>query len=196
MDAEDVGLLARHPETPRRLLTVEEFLRMAETGILTEDDRVELIEGELVAMAPIGSEHAATVGALNRLLVLAVGNRGIVFPQNPVRLNSRSVPQPDFTILKPRADGYRAALPRPNDVLLAIEVSDSSLAYDQGVKLELYAARKIREVWIVDLVHRLIEVHRTPKGNRYTSSSNVERAGTLDIEALPGVALAASDIIG
>jgi Uma2 family endonuclease len=196
MDADNVGLLARHPEIPRRLLTAEEFLRMAEVGILTEDDRVELIEGELVAMAPFGSEHAGTVGALNRLLVMAIGERGIVFPQNPVRLDGSCVPHPDFTILKPRPDGYRSVLPGPDDVLLAIEVADSSLSYDRGPKLELYAARSIREVWIVDLVHRLIEIHRTPRGNHYASSTTVERTATLGIEALPGVAPAAFDILG
>jgi Uma2 family endonuclease len=196
MDAENLGLLARHPEIPRRLLTAEEFLRMAEAGILTEGDRVELIEGEPVAMTPSGSEHAGTVGALNRLPVMAIGDRGIVFPQNPVRLDRSCVPQPDFTILKPRPDGYRSAMPGPDDVLHAIEVADSSLPYDRGPKLALYAARSIRELWIVDLVHRMIEVHRTPRGRHYASSTTVERTATLRIEALPGVALAASDILG
>ena len=96
MDREELGLLSRYPATPRRLLTVDEYHRMGEAGILTDDDRVELIEGELVAMAPIGSEHVAATNALTRLLVLAVGDRGIVSVQNPVRLTRRSEPQPDF----------------------------------------------------------------------------------------------------
>ena len=98
MDREELGLLSRYPATPRRLLTVDEYHRMGEAGILTDDDRVELIEGELVAMAPIGSEHVAATNALTRLLVLAVGDRGIVSVQNPVRLTRRSEPQPDFAV--------------------------------------------------------------------------------------------------
>ncbi|MBV8457956.1 MAG: Uma2 family endonuclease [Acetobacteraceae bacterium] len=141
---DDVGstLLARYPAVPRRLLTVDDYHRMGEAGILSEDDRVELIEGELVEMAPIGSEHAASVAALNHLLVLAVGARGLVFPQNPVRLDPHNEPQPDFTVLKPRPDGYRSALPRAEDILLIVEVSASSLGYDRGLKLALYARHR------------------------------------------------------
>ena len=102
MDREELGLLSRYPATPRRLLTVDEYHRMGEAGILTDDDRVELIEGELVAMAPIGSEHVAATNALTCLLVLAVGDRGIVSVQNPVRLTRRSEPQPDFAVGRSR----------------------------------------------------------------------------------------------
>jgi Uma2 family endonuclease len=111
VDREELSVLSRYPATPRRLLTVDEYHRMGEAGILTEDDRVELIEGELVAMAPIGSEHVAATNALTRLLVLAVGDRGIISVQNPVRLTRRSEPQPDLAVLKPR-DDYRTTLPR------------------------------------------------------------------------------------
>ena len=130
MGREEVGVLSRYPAAPRRLLTVDEYHRMGEAGILTEDDRVELIEGELVAMAPIGSEHIAATNALNRLLVLAVGDRGIVSVGNPVRLTRHSEPQPDFAVLKPR-DDYRTSLPRPEDTMLAVEVANTSLGYDR-----------------------------------------------------------------
>jgi hypothetical protein len=124
MDRGDLGLLSRYPAAPRRLLTVDEYHLMGEVGILTDDDRVELIEGELVAMAPINSEHIAATNALTRLLVLAVGDRGIVSVGNPVRLTRHSEPQPDFSVLKP-CDDYRKTMPRPEDTMLAVEVANT-----------------------------------------------------------------------
>ena len=196
MDDDAPTLLTRYPGISRRLFTVDDYHRLGEAGILAEHDRVELIEGELVEMAPIGSEHAAGVNALNRLLVLAIGERGIVSPQNPVRLDRRNEPQPDFSVLKPRADGYRSAPPRPSDVLLIVEVSASSLAYDRGLKLALYARHAIPEVWIVNLAAQEIEVFRKPTSDRYESSARVDRTGLLEIEALPGVRIAAEGIFG
>ena len=169
MDREELGLLSRYPAAPRRLLTVDEYHRMGEAGILTEDDRVELIEGELVAMAPIGSEHIAATNSLNRLLVLAVGDHGIVSVGNPVRLNRHSEPQPDFSILKPR-DDYRKTLPRPEDTMLAVEVANTSLDYDRKVKLALYARSGIPEVWIVNLAANEVEVYRSPSPTTTLSS--------------------------
>ncbi len=186
MDRNDVGLLSRYPAAPRRLLTVDEYHRMGEAGILTGDDRVELIEGQLVAMAPIGSEHSAASNALNRLLVLAVGDRGIVSVGNPVRLNRHSEPQPDFAILKLR-DDYRKTLPRPEDTMLAVEVANTSLEFDRKVKLALYARSFIPEVWIVNLAAREVEVHRSPAADTYTSVTHAGRSDNLTIEALPGV---------
>lgn len=186
MDRNDLGLLSRYPAARRRLLTVDEYHRMGEAGILTDDDRVELIEGELVAMAPIGSEHIASTNALNRLLVLAVGDRGIVSVGNPVRLNRHSEPQPDFAVLKPR-DDYRKTLPRPEDTMLAVEVSNTSLDYDRKVKLALYARAGIPEVWIVNLAAQEVEVHRSPAADNYTTVTRAGRSDDLTIEALPGV---------
>ena len=194
MDDGGSTLLARYPAVPRRLLTVEDYHRMGEAGILSRDDRVELIEGELVEMAPIGSEHAASVGMLNRLLVLAVGGRAVVFPQNPVRLDVHNEPQPDFTVLKPRPDGYRSALPTPEDVLLVVEVAASSLAYDRGLKLALYARHGIPELWIVNVAAQEIEIFRKPAGDHYASTARAGRSGSLEIEALPGVRIAADPI--
>ena len=186
MDRNDLGLLSRYPAAPRRLLTVDEYHRMGEAGILTDDDRVELIEGELVAMTPIGSEHIASTNALTRLLVLAVGDRGIVSVGNPVRLNRHSEPQPDFAILKPR-DDYRKTLPRPEDTMLAVEVANTSLEYDRKVKLALYARGGIPEVWIVNLAAEEVEVYRSPAADNYTSVTRAGRSADLTIEALPGV---------
>ena len=192
----ETGLLTRNPWVARRALTVAEYHRMGEVGILTERDRVELIEGELIAMSPIGSEHAGTVNALNRLLVQAVGERGVVAVQNPVRLDDLSEPQPDFAVLKPRADDYRRATPRSADVLLIVEVADTSLAYDRDVKRSLYARHGVPEFWIVNLAANEVEVCRAPTGDQYASVSHVGRDGILEPELLSGVAIAVAAILG
>jgi Uma2 family endonuclease len=194
MDVETgASVLSRCPELLRHLWTVEEYHRMGEVGLLDADTRVELIEGEIVEMAPIGDAHAATSNRLNRLLVLAVGERGIVAVGNPVRLTQRSEPQPDFSVLRPRAD-YQTKGPRPEDVLLAVEVSDTTLRRDRRVKLALYARAGIPEFWIVNLEVREVEVYRSPAGDTYAS---VERKGPGDVvtmEALPSVTIAISQI--
>jgi Uma2 family endonuclease len=189
MDGNGLRLLARYPAAPRRLLSVDDYHRMGEAGILNEGDRVELIEGELVEMAPIGSEHAAAVNDLTRLLIMAVGDRAVVSPQNPVRLDQHSEPQPDFAVLKPRRDGYRSALPTPQDTLLIVEVAHSSLAYDRAVKLALYASHGIPEVWIANIPAKEVEVYRRPNGDHYDWTEPVGRSGIVKIEALPGASV-------
>lgn len=196
MDDGGSTLLAHYPTVSRHRFTVDDYHRLGETGILGEDERVELIEGELLEMAPIGSEHVASVGALTHLLVLAIGERGVVFPQSPVQLDSHNEPQPDFVLAKPRPQGYRAALPTPEDVLLIIEVAASSLAYDRGLKLALYALHRIPEVWIVNVAAQEVEVFRNPAGDRYESTTRVSGSGSLEIEALPGVRIAADRVFG
>ena len=151
----------------RHRLTVEEYYRMAEVGILKEDDRIELIEGEIIDMPPVGSLHSSAVNRLNAVFNLCAGTRAIVSVQNPIRLNSRSEPQPDLALLRHRADYYRDAHPGPADVLLLVEVAGSSLRYDVEVKLPLYAQQGIPEIWIVDLEHRRLEIHRCPDGDVY-----------------------------
>lgn len=193
MDQAELGLLSRYPAALRRLLTVDEYHRMGEAGILTADDRVELIEGELVAMAPIGSERAAATNMLNRLLVLAVGDRGIVAVGNPVRLNRHSEPQPDFSVLRPR-DDYRKTLPRPEDTMLAVEVANTSLDYDRKVKLALYARSGIPEVWIVNLAAAVVEVYRSPVADSYGAVTRAVGSDLLTIEAIPGVVIPVSGI--
>src|SRR5215471_13271332 len=151
-------VLSRCPELPRHQWTVEEYHRMGAVGLLDADSRVELLEGEIIEMAPIGDAHAATSNRLNRLLVLAVGERGIVAVGNPVRLSQRSEPQPDFSVLRPRAD-YQTKGPRPEDVMLAVEVSDTTLRRDRRVKLALYARAGIPEFWIVNLERKELEIY-------------------------------------
>ena len=150
------GLIRRHR------YTVDEYYRMGQSGILKQGDRVELIEGEIVDMVPAGSAHVGIVNRLNRLLVQAVGHRAIVSVQNPVRLSAFSEPEPDIALLMPRDDFYSSAHPGPADVLLLIEVSDSSLDYDRGVKLPLYARHEIPVVWLIDIQRKQLLIFSSP----------------------------------
>jgi Uma2 family endonuclease len=186
----------RTQEVTRRRFTVHEYHRMAEAGILHEDDRVELIEGDIVEMTPIGSRHAACVTELTRLLVPLVGDQARVSPQNPLRLGERLEPQPDISVLNVREEGYFGKLPGPEDVLLLIEVSDTTLSYDRGVKLPLYARVGIPEVWIVDLVGEVIERHTDPSGDGYRNSKRARRGETMESAALPELALRVDAVLG
>ncbi len=159
--------------TPHRF-DVDDYYRMAEAGILSAKDRVELIEGEIVDMAPIGSEHGGRVNRLNRLVSQAVADgRVIVSIQNPLRLDRRNEPQPDLMLLRPRADDYASSHPTAADVLLLVEVADSSLAYDRGPKLALYARYGVPEVWVVDLAGRAVEICREPSPEGYAERSRL-----------------------
>ncbi len=196
MDPVETDLLTRNPWVNRRRLTVAKYHRMGEAGILSENDRVELIEGQLVAISPIGSDHSGAVNALNSMLVRAVGDRGVVAVQNPVHLDDLSEPQPDFAVLRPRDDDYRRATPRPEEVLLIVEIASSSLAYDRVVKRSLYARHNIAELWIVILLANEVEVCRMPAGDHYASVSHVGSDGVLEPELLPGAAIPAESIFG
>ena len=189
--------LIEPPELLRRhRITVDEYYRMAETGVLAPDARVELIEGEIVDMAPIGSRHGSTVKRLNQLLTAQVGDRAIVAVQDPVRLSRRSEPQPDLMLLAPRADFYEHAHPTAADVLLLIEVSDTTARYDRVIKLGLYARHGVREVWIVDLDNRLLRLFRNPQGEVYTEVHETARPGIVSPQALPGLHIDASQLLG
>ena len=153
--------------TPRHRFDVAAYHRMGETGILGRKPRVELIEGEIVELSPAGSRHINTVIRLTMLFANAVGERGRVSPQNPVRLNDHSEPEPDIALLRPVDPAAPAATPRPADVVLLIEVAASSLRYDRQFKLPLYARHGIAEVWIADIDRRTIELHRAPDGYGY-----------------------------
>ena len=159
-----------HVLLQRHRLDVTDYYRMAEAGILGEDDRCELIEGEIIDMAPIGSEHASAVVRINHWLARGAADRAIVSVQNPVRLDRRSEPQPDIALLRYREDFYRHAHPGPDDVLLIVEVADTSARYDREIKLPLYARHGIPEVWIVDLRERRVDIHRQPEGSSYRES--------------------------
>jgi Uma2 family endonuclease len=176
--------------------TVDDFHRMAEAGIFHEDSRVELIKGRIVDMAAIGSAHMVAVNRLTRFLVTAVGNRGVVSVQNPVRLDRGSEPQPDITILRPGADDLGAPIPSPSDVLLLIEVADSSLQEDRDEKAPLYAASGVSEYWIVNLVDHSVEVYRRPEADRYLVVRKVGPGSEVDIAMLPHVRVPVSLLFG
>jgi Uma2 family endonuclease len=181
----------------RHRFDVDQYRRMAEAGILLEDDPVELIEGELIEMAAVGVPHIGTVMALNQLLVVATLGRAMVSVQSPVRLDRYNEPEPDLALLRPRADRYQAGEPPcPADILLLIEVACTSLAYDRRVKLPLYARHGVPEVWIVDLDALAIDVHRRPVGDGYEACSSEARGSVLEVSLLPGVHVAVSDVFG
>jgi Uma2 family endonuclease len=183
-------------ELQRRRFTVHEYYAMADAGILHEDDRVELIEGEIIEMAAIGSQHAACVDRLNRLLVRGAGDSAVVRVQNPVRLSDLTEPQPDLALLRPRDDFYAAGHPGPADTLLIVEVSHTTLGYDRGVKLPLYATARIPEVWIVNPEEGVVEVYREPSGGRYRSEGRAAPGDLLEPLALPGVAVPVERVLG
>jgi Uma2 family endonuclease len=179
----------------RTRLTVTQFQRMGETGILPPDARIELIDGEMLEMAPIGPAHMHLVNRLTRLLVRAVGDAAIVSVQNPVVVDPYSEPQPDLVLIRPEAEAA-GRLPESADVLLLIEVSDSTLRFDRKVKLPLYARRGIAEAWIVNVAGRTVEVHRDPHAEGYRLHQVVGIEQTLAPAALPSAALRLRDIFG
>lgn len=180
----------------RRLFTADEYHRMGETGILLEDERTELLNGEILLMAPIGSRHFGCVNTLTAWLVPALVGRAIVSVQNPVRLSLRSEPQPDLALLRPRRDRYYSGLPAPEDVFLVIEVSDTTLRYDRDTKLPLYAEAGIPEAWIVNLVAGSVLIGREPAPTGYQHVETVTRAGRLSPAAFPDVSIAVEDLLG
>ena len=181
--------------TPTRYrLSVDDYHKLGEVGILTEDCRVELIEGELIEMSPVGAQHVNLVNRLTKIFVLAVGDLGVVSIQNPVTLPPHSEPQPDIAVLKQSIDGAAPSLPRAEDVLLLIEVADTTLAYDRTTKLKIYAQAGIREMWIVNVQAKSIEIYQEPSANGYLRKHEFGLQDAVTPSALPQVSLALSDI--
>lgn len=175
--------------------TVDEYHDMIDTGILTENDRVELIRGEIIEKMPIGNRHIATVNRLNRLLTMATGNAAVVSVQNPVA-HSDSEPEPDIALLEPREDFYESSKPRADDALLVIDVAESSLDFDRQEKLPLYAEAGIQECWIVNLIDDCIEVHRNPQSDgRYLDVKVLRRSNHVTPLAFPNLTLAVAQIL-
>jgi len=171
---------------PRRRFTVEEFHHLAEAGILVEDERVELIEGDIVKMAAIGIRHMATVNAFGEVLYGLVQREGIVSVQNPIQLSNDSEPQPDVAVLRRR---HYTVLPVAEDVLFLIEIADSTLDYDRQIKLPLYAAAGISEVWLADLRAEKLERHTEPRDGIFTHIQIAGRGEALSSTILPAVIL-------
>ena len=178
----------------RRRFTVDEYYKMAEVGILAPDERVELLAGEIFTMAAMGNRHLFCIRWLNKELVIAVGDSAVVDPQLPVLLNQGSEPEPDFAILRWRDDHYReSAKGGPEDVLLVIEVSDTTAGFDRRHKAPLYAAEGIPEMWLWDLNARQVEVYDEPMAGGYARMRVVGPDGTLTPAALPHVVIRVSD---
>ncbi len=187
----DGGATATRPHQ----FTVADYHRMVAAGILNEDSRVELIRGQIVDMAPIGAPHLNMVNRLTRLLPAILGDLGVLSVQNPVRLDDGSEPQPDVAVLKPRPEEYETATPRAADVLLVIEVAETSLDDDRAVKAPLYAGSGIPEYWIVNIVDRVVEVYRQPENGLYLQTRRVGADGMLDVLMVPGNALPATGLL-
>jgi Uma2 family endonuclease len=179
-----------------RRFTVDEYRRMAETGILHEDDRVELLDGEIIQVSPISARHAATVTRLALLFQRLAGDRISVRVQNPVRLDDYSEPEPDIALVAPRDDFYAAAHPTPRDVALLVEVADTSLRYDRQRKIPTYAHAAIPEVWLVDLTLDRVEIHRAPSGDGYTSHQILAGDAVLTPLMLPDVGVRVEQLLG
>jgi Uma2 family endonuclease len=180
----------------RRLFTVQEYHLMGEAGILGEDDRVELIEGEIVQMAAIGTRHASCVKRLNRRFSVIPEDSAILGIQDPIQLTERTEPQPDVVLLQPRADYYETAHPIPSEVLLLVEVSDRTIDFDRDVKVPNYARSGIQEVWLWDLEVNCLEVYRCPTANGYTSMQKFERGEIVTPLAFPEFEVSVDFILG
>ena len=183
-----MGLLEEFPELKHRI-SVHAYHQMGAAGILPPDARVELIDGEIIDMAPIGKFHASVVDRLARRFFVCVGERAIVRVQGPLRLSGETEVEPDFSLLKPREDFYRDAPPTAADALLVIEVSDATQRYDRRVKVPLYARHDVPEVWVIDLENSLAHFHRNAVGGAYADISATGRPGPAAIVMLPGVTI-------
>ena len=179
----------------RRMFTVDEYHQMAASGILTEDDRVELINGEIISMRPINSPHASVVDRISNLLMSELGRSAIVRVQSPLQIPEHSEPEPDVILLAYRHDFYATAHPQPDDVYLLIEVADSSLSIDRELKLPLYAQASVLEVWIVNLIDQQIEMHRSPSAEGYQEITVAQRGEKLTIPNFSRV-ISVEDLIG
>jgi len=189
------GLAIQTATEGRKLFTVEEFELMVQAGVLKEDDRLELIEGELITMSPIGSGHASRIRLITRLMYAQVGDKAIIAVQDPVRL-ARSEPQPDLALLRPRPDGYKRSHPQAADILLIIEIADTSANYDRTVKVPLYGRSGVPEVWLIDLFESVVEVYRTPASVGYRAKQTYAAGDSLTPEGLPTVTLSVADLLG
>lgn len=184
------------PTAPTKYrFSVEEYHRMGEVGIFTEDDRVELWDGEIIVMAPIGVPHAFCVTQQQRLFDRQLGDRGIARVQQPVSLVSDTEPEPDIVIARPPEDRYRSGHPTPEDILLIIEVADTSLAYDRDTKIPGYAREGIPEAWLWDLSGAQVYVCQDPGPQGYRSVQRFGRGDVLTPSAFPDVRIPVDEVL-
>jgi Uma2 family endonuclease len=183
-------------ELQKRLFTTDEYHRLIEVGILSEDDRVELIEGEIIEMPAAGPDHAACVARLTILFTELLGRKVITWVQSPLHLHERNEPEPDVALLRPREDFYAGGLPTPDDTLLVVEVSESTLARDLKVKLPLYARAGIPEVWIISLRAKTVEAYSSPGDGAYKQTRRAKHGEALNIPGFPDMRINIDDILG
>jgi Uma2 family endonuclease len=183
-------------ETIKKRFTVEDYYRMAEAGILRPEDRVELIEGGVVEMSPMGDRHALAVSRATMIFARGLGDRAIVNVQLPVRINRYNEPQPDIALIRPRENFYGTRHPRPEDVLLLIEIADTTLQTDQHMKLPIYARSGIAEVWIIDLNNGAIHTYRNAEADTYASAAIKRRGESISPEAFPAFSVNVEDLLG
>jgi len=183
------AMMGMHMEPQRHRITVHDYHRLAEIGVLAPDARVELIEGEIIDMAPIGNDHQSIVDQLTRILVRAAGDDAIVRTQGSIRLSQWSEPEPDVVLLKPRADFYRGEFALGTDALLVIEVSDTTLRYDRDRKVPLYARHGVPEVWVVDVVGNALLVYGDLRDGKYERHVALERPASVAVTHLSSVTL-------
>lgn len=190
----DGELFCKH-DGRRRRFTVDEYYKLAEAGILAPDERVELLAGEIITMGPIGSKHAGSVTRFAEELSLRLGRRVTVRVQNPVRLSTGEEPEPDIAVLHRKDDGYASGHPGPEDVILLIEVADSSVGFDRDHKLPMYALHGIPEVWLGDINARTVEVYDQPMAAGYARVRVFDAGETLSPGAVPDLEIPVSDVM-
>jgi Uma2 family endonuclease len=183
--------------TPTRTrISTNRYQMMVAAGVLTKYDRIELIEGDMLDMAPIGTRHSAITSRLHEVFVLAVARSATVVSAGPVNLGEFSQPQPDLMLFKRRADFYSGKTPEAADVLLLIEVSDSSLAFDQSVKLNLYARYGVAEYWVVDVEGEQVVTYCEPTAKGYIRQAEFEGPDAVMPRAFPDLKIAVGEIFG
>ena len=176
-----------------KLYTIDDYHKMIKVGIIQSNDRVELINGKILKMSPVSSNHGGHVKCINKFLNKILENV-IIGVQDPIIVNNYSQPEPDITILKPRKDFYTISHPKPDDVLLLIEVSLSTLDFDKTTKLQLYASAGIQEYWIININEATVEIYRNPSGKKYKSNEIAEDEDEITIIAL-NQKIKASDLL-
>jgi hypothetical protein len=179
----------------RKRFTADEYQHMGRAGILSAKDRVELIDGQVLAMTPIGPRHNAAVSRATRALVMAAGEQAIVLPEGSVRLDLYSEPQPDLVLLRPRADFYASRLAGPDDILLVIEIADSSIAFDRDVKARVYAEAGVVEYWIADLTANVVRRCSTPERGRYLRVEESTRGESIAPGLLPSCLIPVDELL-
>lgn len=175
-------------------ITIDLYQQMGEKGLLTPEDRVQLIEGEILEMAPIGPRHGSVTGQLAKWFYRALGDAATVRLDNPVNLGEYSQPQPDLILLQPRVEDYVASHPGPEDVILLVEVSDSTLEFDRGRKRELYARFAIREYWVIDVNSRSVGAYSEPANGEFQVASEYRLQDTISPKVFPQVAIAVKEL--